>query len=334
MKKEQIEILINECRILPSTNYPEPVYRMGISDGKNIVQFGGEGDLSVVTGKAKSTKTFLMGIMAASALTHSTHAENKSNSTNKIIYFDTEQSYYNASKSLYRITAIAGKNNNDDIQYYALRGLNVSERIKFIDHVLKITPEVKAVFIDGARDLVSSINDEHQATLVIDLFAKWTRMGAFHLVTVLHENSSTEKLRGHLGTELTNKAENVFVVALERNSICTTSNVYTRYSRNGNYLEFSFFIGDDGIPKINLNSKKQLDYNEPEVISCLKEVFNDNPQMGHTQLMSKFQAILKDNGIEKGKNVLKIWLINYLDLGVLCKEGNDRSPRAYYYLKS
>jgi hypothetical protein len=333
MKKNN-ENLIDQFRIRTTISYPEPNYMMGISIGPNTIRFGGEGDISVVTGKAKSTKTFFMGIMTASALTDNCNSNVVSNEGKKVLYFDTEQSHYNASKSLWRILAVAGDNFSDDIHYYALRGLNVNERIKFIEHVIEVTPEVKAVFIDGARDLVTSVNDEYQATHITNLFSNWTQKGSFHLTTVLHENSNSEKMRGHLGTELTNKAENVFVVELDKNESSTTSNVKTRYSRNGNNLEFSFIIDDNGIPQIDLKSKKHLDYDAQEVISCMKDIFDENTKIRHTELIDKFQLKLNRNGIDKGKNILKKWLEKYLELGIVKKEGAYRSPNAFYYFNA
>ncbi len=38
---------------------------------------------------------------------------------------------------------------------------------------------------------------------------KWTELHNIHICTVIHENYGSAKARGHIGTELANKAETV-----------------------------------------------------------------------------------------------------------------------------
>ena len=65
------------------------------------------------------------------------------------------------------------------------------------------------VVIDGIRDLVYDINSPSEATCVISKLMQWTDEYQIHLHTILHQNKSDENARGHIGTEINNKAETV-----------------------------------------------------------------------------------------------------------------------------
>jgi len=48
---------------------------------------------------------------------------------------------------------------------------------------------------------------------------KWSEKTGAHILTVLHENISDGKLRGHIGTELMNKAETVLRVEKDKTDL-------------------------------------------------------------------------------------------------------------------
>ena len=69
-----------------------------------------------------------------------------------------------------------------------------------------------------------------------------------HIMVVLHENHSNDKSRGHIGTELTNKAETVLQVAVDdKNS--NVSVVRAAACRNKEFEGFAFEIVE-GLPHI------------------------------------------------------------------------------------
>ena len=68
------------------------------------------------------------------------------------------------------------------------------------------------VVIDGIRDLMLDINNSTEATRLVDDLMKWTGERNIHLHTVLHLNKGDDNARGHIGTELNNKAECVLQV--------------------------------------------------------------------------------------------------------------------------
>ena len=74
------------------------------------------------------------------------------------------------------------------------------------------TENVGLVVIDGIRDMVYDINSSSESTKVISLLMTWTGERNIHIHTILHQNKGDEHARGHIGTELSNKAETVLQV--------------------------------------------------------------------------------------------------------------------------
>ena len=60
--------------------------------------------------------------------------------------------------------------------------------------------------------MVYDINSPSESTKVISLLMTWTGERHIHIHTILHQNKGDENARGHIGTELSNKAETVLQV--------------------------------------------------------------------------------------------------------------------------
>ena len=88
-----------------------------------------------------------------------------------------------------------------------------------IKEVITKTPNVGMVAIDGIRDLLKTgINDEQAATELTSLFLKWSYDLNLHIVLLLHQNKGDEHARGHIGSEVVNKAETTISVTKEGNN--------------------------------------------------------------------------------------------------------------------
>jgi hypothetical protein len=102
------------------------------------------------------------------------------------------------------------------LKTYGLRKESPSERLKLVEHAIENTPKLGVVVIDGIRDLITSINDEAESTNMASKLLEWTERYNIHIVVILHENPGSDKARGHIGTELTNKAETVITVQIDK----------------------------------------------------------------------------------------------------------------------
>ena len=186
-----------------------------IKGGYDIL--GTLGNFSLIIDKAKSRKSFYVNIAISAALQKDLILGRiKSNlpvDKCEVLYFDTEQSKYHVQLAVRRICAQIAVSQPSNLHTYFLRSLTPAERLKFIEDEIYSNDNVGFVVIDGIKDLVTSINDEDQATMVASKLLKWTEERNIHIVTVLHQNKGDANARGHIGTELINKAETVLEVA-------------------------------------------------------------------------------------------------------------------------
>ena len=221
----------------------------------NGIPIGTLGNFSASIGKAKSKKTFNVSAMTAAALSGEkvlAYEVNLPEGKDKILYIDTEQSKTHCKKTLARILALAnlpdGEDNNR-LEFLSLRKYTPKERIEIIECVLATTEGIGLVIIDGVRDLLFDINAPLEATQVTSILMRWTDEYQIHIQTILHQNKGDENARGHIGTEINNKAETVIQVEKDKNDE-SMSKVSALYTRSQTFPTFAFRINDHILPEL------------------------------------------------------------------------------------
>ena len=114
-----------------------------------------------------------------------------------------------------RILRLAGPTDKDrdDFVFIVLREQTPDKRKQIIGYMLeKICPMWGYFIIDGIRDLMYDINSPSESTDLINLLMRWSSGYNLHIHTVLHLNKGDDNTRGHIGTELNNKAETVLQI--------------------------------------------------------------------------------------------------------------------------
>lgn len=211
------------------------------------------GNISMFIGKAKQGKTFAV-TMAMAAAEESVAYHDVINicppdGKEKVLLFDTEQSRYHLQRVVKRVARLAGNSEPDNLTTYGLRQYAPSERLELIEHQIYNTPDLGLLVIDGVRDLINSINDEEQSTMISSKLLKWSQELEIHIIVVLHMNKGDNNARGHLGTELQNKAESIFSVSKSEQD----KNVIVIEAISTRGLEPSpvaFTIDENGLPSI------------------------------------------------------------------------------------
>ena len=219
------------------------------------IPIGTFGNFSASIGKAKSKKTFNVSAMTAAALSGEkvlTYKVSLPEGKNKILYVDTEQSKAHCKKTLARILALANLSDgtdNDRLEFLSLRKYTPKERIEIIECALATTEGIGLVIIDGVRDLLFDINAPLEATQITSILMRWTDEYQIHIHTVLHQNKGDENARGHIGTEINNKAETIIKVEKEKpdDNISKVSAVFTRAQT---FPTFAFRINDHIRPEL------------------------------------------------------------------------------------
>src|SRR5690554_5156741 len=237
---------LNRLQISPTERITPP--QVAIEMGGGI--FGTLGNFSLIIGKAKSRKSFFLNILATALLLddsfYNVFKGCLPNDKRTILYFDTEQGKYHVQLALKRICEMTGNSNPDNIRVFCLRSKSPQERLELIEKAVYNIPNVGFVFIDGIKDLITSINDEEQATMIASKLLKWTEELNIHISVVLHQNKSDNNARGHLGTELVNKAGTVLSVS-KADGCADISVVMAEMCRNKEPEPFAFEIVD-GLP--------------------------------------------------------------------------------------
>ena len=212
------------------------------------------GNFSASIGKAKRKKTFIVSGFVAAALKNGTvlrYVVELPEDKRKILYVDTEQSPYHCLKVMKRILRMAGlpdDRDNEHLEFLALRKYTPEQRIRIVEQAIYNTPDIALVIIDGIRDMVYDINSPGESTRIISKLMQWTDDRQIHIHTILHQNKGDENARGHIGTELNNKAETVLLVEKDKNN-GDISNVSAMHIRAMDFEPFAFRINDNALPE-------------------------------------------------------------------------------------
>ena len=297
-------------------------------------------NISLLKGRAKSRKSFAVGIALASVITDNTVLGFEGClpiDKQKVLYFDTEQSKYHCQLSLKRICKLLNVSIPENLTMYGLRSYTPSQRLEMINRAITATSDLGFVVIDGIRDLLYDFNDLKESTNIISYLMKWSEEFHIHILTVLHQNPTGEKARGHLGTELANKAETVIEVAKSDHDT-NISIVSSSEERNKPFDSFAFEILD-GLPVIVEGFSNDRSINaifnpmtliEIDKMKLINEVFSHGESFGRGELLLQLQIAAKSNYGEKGNgesNIKKL-LIHCQNKGYILQPEGARKNYA------
>ena len=280
------------------------------------------GNFSASIGKAKSKKTFNVSAIVAAALKNGTvlsYTAELPENKRKILYVDTEQSTYHCAKVAKRILRMAGlpaDRNHEDLEFLVLRKYTPEERIAIVREAIYRTENVGLVIIDGIRDMVYDINSPGESTKVISLLMTWTGERNIHIHTILHQNKGDENARGHIGTELSNKAETVLQVEKDSKNP-DISTVKTAHIRAVDFEPFAFRINEEALPELledylfkdkdetKGNREKfdpYKDITERQHRIALEAAFTLKDEYGYQELAEALQEAYASVGVTLGDN--------------------------------
>lgn len=339
LRNETIEAIIKESTLIFASDHEinRSKYRIDVKEHiaapqiawslQNVTDekaaiLGTLGNFSLVIGKAKAKKSFFINIAVSTALSSSVMLERFKSDlpTNQsdVVYFDTEQGKYHVQAAVKRICDQIGVPEPKNLQAYFLRSLTPRERLEFIEAEIYSNEKIGFVVIDGIKDLVTSINDEEQATNIASKLLKWTEERNIHIITVLHQNKSDANARGHIGTELINKAETVLEVAKSETDH-RISIVNALQCRNLEPEPFAFEIDEFGLPIAVENFEQRTetktkrfdvaDLEEIKKFDLLTEVFSNGESFTYSELVVQLGLAYKNQfkaalGINRAKELI------------------------------
>jgi hypothetical protein len=318
---------LKKRRLYPTDEIEDEAVCIWIKDEINPIEFGTLGNISVISGKAKSKKSFTTNLIVAAALNDSTFDAGPFNvvlpeNKKRVLVFDTEQGRRRGLKALNRICKMAGIETPSNLEFYNLRADSKDERLKLIIHGLNggnPQKDIGLVIIDGGRDLLFDFNNPEESYDVVTKFMQWSEINMLHIVTIIHQNKGDNNARGHLGAELINKCETHISVEVDKKDK-SISIVSPEHTRDVSFDPFAFQVNEHGLPallpdyQISGNGDKSAgkkSFNPFEVQpeshhKILAEVFKDSNSIGYADLRRslkiQWQALdipISDNKIQE-----------------------------------
>ena len=288
----------------PREDYPEPYYMLEY----NGVPFSTIGGIQAISGQKKNGKTFVLAQLMAAILGDDcervshylpglrvpdrtveyldhvrrpdlSEEERKKNPYKpSVLYVDTEMEKLNSAKVLRRVHWLCDwdmKEPNPRFHVLWLKNMPPDDtekahvkRWRLIKQAIEIVkPDI--VFVDGIRDLLSSINDEEQGTMILAEMGYMAEQRHICIWNALHQNPRADeesKMRGWIGTELGNKVSDTLVSIKKKDATGVTFTVKQQDARGKDLDDWKFEVTEDagnlGVPRItnygtNLPSKSK-----------------------------------------------------------------------------
>ena len=231
------------------------------------------GELVAFTGKAKSGKTFVMSMMMAAASAAEALAFRRTTfEPLQVLWIDTEQSDQSTQDILRNrlvpmvcggsdhpaLTGTPPDSGGEDIttfpeylyDIFNVRTESWQERMPLLLAAIDLCrPDL--VILDGVRDLVDDINNGQLAHDVTERLMRVAQQARCCIVCVIHQNKAAEDrtLRGSIGTELTNKAFEVY--ECEKMMPSRTFVLTQKLTRKYDITDSLYFTVDDrGLPQL------------------------------------------------------------------------------------
>ena len=238
-------LLLEQLRITPEKELPKMEFLFQLYDKPCFPRR----ELVAITGKAKSGKTFVTSMLMACCQSRDVLAFRRiGDDPLRLLWYDTEQSDESTQDILRNrvMRMVDGDGKLFDI--FNVRGVAWKERRNLLcEAVRRCKPDL--VIVDGIRDLVNDINDGVLAQEVMEELMHLATTHDCCIVCVLHQNKSGEdhNLRGWIGTELMNKAFEVYSCEkLMPQRIFSLEQTLTRKYDIERTMYFE--VGDDGLP--------------------------------------------------------------------------------------
>ena len=337
--KVRLAQMLKDATIHASDTYTTPPQIIWIEDSVIATL----GNFSASVGKAKAKKTINVSAYVSAALTNTEVLKYRASlpeGKRRILYIDTEQSRYHCHHVLERILKMAGLPTDTDVNnldFIGLREYTPEVRMQLIEFALADNKGYGLVIIDGIRDLLIDINNAAESVVVINKLMEWSSKYNLHIHGVLHLNKGDNNVRGHIGTEMNNKAEAVLLINKSA-SDPNISEVKPLHIREKEFKPFAFTINDEGLPEL---AKDYIDPDEQEPRArvtfqsltleqhheALSIAFESRAIKGYQKMLATLTSAYEQIGFKRGRSVMVEglkYLINDLQLII-------RRDKTYYY---
>lgn len=322
--KEEEQLAINFLRsleIFAKDQFDKPKFTLF----KNSIGFAPLGNIMAICAEMKMGKSWLMQQMAVALLKGEFMGLTCDIEKPSILYFDTEQDKYDSQMVMRRVQYLCGWDfevDNPQFHIYSMRDFDKFDEKKSIpqNRMFAIRTAIEyykptVVFIDGVRDLIDDFNDLSESARLVQELMSITSQNNCCIWSVLHVNPNSDKMRGHLGTELGNKVTDVFSVHKNKDQATgeVTFEVKQVAARHRDVDDWLFKINDSGkfaVPELvdATFARKQ------ELMSIFSRAFKDqgNRAMTFSEMYDLIHSVEK-----KRRETILNWINDGKKLGMI-----------------
>lgn len=293
---------------------------LDIPDPQPLVSLDGSpictrGNLSVVSGVAGSRKSFLCTAIAGAYLSAGGFLGMENSKENgRILWYDTEQAAGHVARigrRLHRIVGLPTDKSDEKIEIHMLREFSFDVRKQIVEVGIKLK-KPDFVVIDGVADLISDVNSSEESSKIVSWLMAISKNYNCHVLTVVHTNPNGSKMRGHLGSEVSRKAETV--LQIEANGEIST--VEAQKSRDIRPPKFAFHVVN-GLPALvsyDANKSNPQERKKNEVADFFRSIMKPNETYRYNMLVSmvRSRAIVCESTSKK-------WIASGVDLRIITK---------------
>ena len=306
---EQLNAILKQSSLKADHEFEAPPVCLEINGEYGNQIFATLGNFSTILARPKVGKTTFAAIMIVSLLTGKTlirfHPQLPPNT--KILWIDTEQGKPECVRTIRLISKMVygdEKKHPDNLVFLSLRPFSQAQRVQITEYAINHVQNLTFVIIDGIRDFVASINDEKESNFIADKLLKWTQEKNIHILTILHQNKGDANARGHLGTELMNKAETVAKLSRDEIGGNRTTTVEPEFTRHKDFEKFSYSLDEYGNlfeteTKADYQPKnpKASELTHSEIAEILRGVYSNGESYPFGKLQKKIHEICNSPGM-------------------------------------
>ncbi|MCH1500368.1 MAG: hypothetical protein L7U83_15025 [Akkermansiaceae bacterium] len=247
-----------------------------------------------------------------------------------VIHIDTEQSRFDADALVRRSIKRSEISESPPpwLQSYSLADVDITIRRASLPILLEQAVEqyggVFSVLIDGIGDFLTDPNDPTLSFGLVDELHQLAIEKDCVIITVLHENPNSEygKTRGHLGSQLSRKAETNLRLTKDKHGITTIFSTDSRHCHIPKDHGFCFQWSDDEEMHVSCGDAQELKKKNHQ-LALVNEVFDlawRYPcQYTYTQLVGK---IMKHRNVKE--RAAKSYIQKLRDSGGLVEHERKR----------
>lgn len=317
---------------------PQPIIKLG----SHLLL--SKGNIGLVSGSEGVMKSTFARMVVAGAIKHEkaktwdnfANIEVFADGTKAVLFFDSEQSKHRQGKNLKEILR---RSKNEDIppHYYSFDFVSKSPEEfltrfnNYVKAIAKIHDGISIIVVDQLGDMLANINDIAEVKVLMNSLREVSRRYDCGILGIIHFNPQGTKERGHIGTELRQKAEiNMFI---KRDPNTGVSELHIRKAREANEWDIPimmFAFDKQKMMVVDKGSKSRSNNEGSELKELVREAYMTREDMGLSN--SDLFKFFTKKGIVKDKNQFNRMIKKMLDrYELMRKEGEGRNVKYFIH---